>query len=412
MRALRSAQERLHEQHESLRQMHAQMVRARHRYRSLFEQASVAYLTLSSGGLVLDINEAAASLLGARRVIMRNAPLATWIAPEDLPVFVRHLETCRQKEGTIATELHMIDSAGEPIPVQLVTRRICDPDYGTELRTVAVDIRALKSAQAELRKAHNELEKRVEERTAELRAANERLAAEVSRREQLEGEVIAVSERERRRFGQDLHDETCQTLGGLSLTAGLLARRLERTDAEAAALARELAKGLGAAIEQTRAIARGLHPVTMEGGLAAALQSLAARIGPKVECRLRCRPDLRLPEEVALTLYRIAQEATTNALKHAGARQLTIEAWKTADSVALSVEDDGVGLPKLPPQHDGMGLDIMGFRARLLGGSCVVQAGRTKGTRVLCVIPWRRRKKKSGKKSRRRSNLTARNEIR
>ena len=155
--------------------------------------------------------------------------------------------------------------------------------------------------------------------------------------------------------------------------------RLELTD-----FSRELLK----VIDQTRAIARNLHPVALGGGLPAALENLAAHISARVPCHSRCDDIPSLSEETDLAIYRIAQEAAANATRHARATQIIIGLRKRKTDVLLSVDDNGIGIPTdLPPDRIGMGLDIMAYRARLVNGTLEVTRKKGGGTRVNCYLP-------------------------
>ena len=247
----------------------------------------------------------------------------------------------------------------------------------------------LAKAHDELRRVRDELEQRVEERTRSLVETNAELNAQISRREKLESELLALSEREKRSFGQDLHDETCQGIAGLSLIAETIARELGESHPEMrrkAALLHELSLKL---LDETRRIARGLHPAVLNDGLSAALEDLAARARVRMPCEFRGDKSIETSEMEALTIYRIAQEAVTNSLRHARASQLRILFRPTSEGLILSVEDDGVGIPNPVPTGPGMGLDIMGYRALTIGAQLVIERLPQGGTRVVCALPVR-----------------------
>lgn len=247
----------------------------------------------------------------------------------------------------------------------------------------------LRAAQLALQLAKEQLEIRVQERTAELRHANEELSAEVARRSRLERELLEISEREKRTFGQDLHDETCQSLAGLSLMARVLARDLHDACPPLGEKADRLSDQLRLLVEQTRSIARGLHPVTLTGGLVPALQELGDRVQDRVPCRFRGVEEPRLSDAEKLSLYRIAQEAVHNAVRHSRASQIEITLRRSGTVLELCVEDDGVGLSREVKSggHKGMGMDIMGYRARSIGAVLMVEHKPRGGVRVICSLP-------------------------
>ncbi|WP_395742925.1 PAS domain-containing protein [Prosthecobacter sp.] len=241
----------------------------------------------------------------------------------------------------------------------------------------------------EHRHAQKELEQRVAERTAALLAANEKLTAQMAERTRLENTLLHVSEQEQRRLGQDLHDGLCQSLSGLafmarSLTKTLQAQHLPGPAAEAAHLAALLHQSL----EQSRNIAKGLHPVVMDAeGLVSALHELAARSSGTIACRLRCTQMVPITDNaVALHLYRIAQEAVTNALKHSRARAITLSLKLRQDLLTLSVADDGCGLPEVIHASQGMGLRLMKYRADVIGADFSIGRRKNHGTRITCRL--------------------------
>lgn len=215
-------------------------------------------------------------------------------------------------------------------------------------------------------------------------------AYDAAHRARLEREVLDISEREQRRIGQDLHDGLCQHLTGISLLGRKLQQGLALRSDPGAGEAGRLTELVQDGIEQTRRVTRGLHPVRDEPtGLMLALRELCANVtalgGPA--CRFECPDPVPVPDRtVATHLYRIAQEAVQNALRHAGAGAIAVRLVSDADLIALSVADDGVGLPAHRPRR-GMGLEIMDYRARSIGARLEVGRGEGGGTTVSCRMP-------------------------
>lgn len=255
---------------------------------------------------------------------------------------------------------------------------VCDKVLG-----VATDI-------TEQRQTQKELEQRVAERTAELVSANEKLTAQIEERNRLENALIDISEQEQRRLGEDLHDGLCQSLSGLAFMARSLTKTLEAQElAGPAAEAARLAALIHQSVEASRDIAKGLHPVVMDAeGLVSALHELAARSNGGISCRLRCERMVPITDNsVALHLYRIAQEAVTNALKHSGARSITLSLRLRQNLLSLSVADDGCGMPEVIHVGDGMGVRLMKYRADVIGADFSIGRRKNHGTRVSCVLP-------------------------
>ena len=214
---------------------------------------------------------------------------------------------------------------------------------------------------------------------------------DISERKRLEAEILHVSERVQRRIAEDLHDGVGQLLGGISCLCDALKKDLEERLAPEAAAAEKISRLLDGAVAQTRGLARGLYPVAEEAnGLHSALEELAARFSDlfKVSCRFDCpKPVLIADNAVATHLYWIAQEATSNAIKHGRARQIDIRLSASPENIALAVEDDGIGFRNNGQRLSGMGLRIMNHRAGIIHGQLAVQHRSGGGTNVVCTVP-------------------------
>ncbi len=214
------------------------------------------------------------------------------------------------------------------------------------------------------------------------------LAAAIERR-QLEEELLATISREQRRIGQDLHDGLCQHLAGIEFRNEALARDLENDPA-----AREEAEKIGALLRdgtrQARMLARGLAPVELEkNGLMSALAELATNSAHlyRIACNFRCdRPVLVTNEMTATHLYRIAQEAISNAVRHARATTIAISLRSVGDEAMLTVANDGAPLPEEPGREGGMGLRIMRYRAELIGATLRLGSATEGKTELNCTF--------------------------
>lgn len=217
------------------------------------------------------------------------------------------------------------------------------------------------------------------------------VARDISRRLELEREILVISEQEKRRLGLDLHDDLCQQLAGIEFLSRGLASDLAETGSRGAVQAEEIAMMLQRAMGQTRDIARGLTPVRLEAqGLADALRELAADTGKmfRCECRFAGADSVALSNHAAaIHLYRIAQEAVNNAIKHGKARQIRVSLRLQGKDLGLVVADDGGGFAGDAAARNGMGLRIMRYRAEAIGGQLIVESGRKRGTRVRCCVP-------------------------
>ena len=215
---------------------------------------------------------------------------------------------------------------------------------------------------------------------------------DVSERKRLEREVLEIGNRERRRIGHELHDGLCQELTGAALLLRSIATHLRRDIQPTDRQFGEIVALINSAIEGARTMARGLSPETIDrGGLLSALDVLVRRVraSSNIEVRLHVRmpPSWTIAEATASQLYRIAQEALNNAVKHAAARTITVTLQSVNDDLQLSISDNGIGLPAGSLHSSGMGLKIMDYRARMIGGYIDIAPRSRGGTQVRCVCP-------------------------
>ncbi len=252
------------------------------------------------------------------------------------------------------------------------------------------DVTEQKQAEHQIRQLNEELEQHVQERTTELTQANRQLREASRRRKHLERDILEISEREQRRIGGELHDSLGQQLTGIAIMTKVLEKNLQRQAVAEAGQAKEIGQLVNQAISETRDLSHGLHPVALdENGLMSALQTLAAttesRVG--VSCVFRCEtPVLVQHASTAVHLYRIAQEAVTNAIKHGKTRNIQIELAAGPRRGTLSVTNDGLDFPQTLPQNRGLGLQVMSYRAEMIGGTLDTRRGPAGGTQVTCTF--------------------------
>lgn len=229
-----------------------------------------------------------------------------------------------------------------------------------------------------------DLELRVERRTAAL-------ANEVAERERLEKAVLEISDRERRTIGHDLHDGLGQHLTGTAITGQILAERLQERAAEETNEARKLVGLIKAGIEQTRQMAKGLLLADIDAnGLTSALREFCSNTSEQF--RMDCvfvgeTRVLQCENGVANHMYRIAQEAVRNAIRHGGAKRIDVSLRIEQEMLTLSVSDDGSGLPPPETRRPGLGLRIMEHRARIIGATFAIETPPEGGTLVVCKLP-------------------------
>ena len=343
------------------RQMTDMLARREHELRDLFDEASVGIILAARDGTILRANRAFADLVEHPTEAVVGRPLAGFHPDKaTLSGMLARLAT-RQTLHNVSTEF--------------LTRS------GT-WRHVLVDVNTLWEGG---RFVHSRW-----------------FVRDIARRKQLERELLELSERERRGFAQELHDGLGQQLGGVAYLSNVLHEKLTERDAPEAGEAGRIFDLVREAIEQTRRISRGLSPIRPEpDGLMNALRELAAQTAElfRVRCRFHCRkPVLVEDSTVAGHLFRIAQEAVNNALKHARPRGIAIRLSRVRGNFNLVVADDGSGIGTLSPTRQGLGLHIMQYRAGLLRGAASVQPRRGGGTEVICTVPCGDSKKSGRRK--------------
>ncbi len=247
----------------------------------------------------------------------------------------------------------------------------------------------------QVRTHEHRLEAEVARRTAELTRTNRELTREVGRRQMLEREVLEVSNRTMQRIGQDLHDDLSQHLAGIAMLVSVLRPRIAAADPSDAASLDQIGGLLADSIARAKQIARGLSPAGLaEHGLSAAVEELvsAARQSSHALVEFRSAPDFSLEDtDRAAQVYRIVQEALTNALKHSRAERVEVvlsrECGNGDCALLAEVIDNGVGRTSSRGKNGtGMGLRIMRYRAESAGAQLMIEDLQP-GTRVCCRIP-------------------------
>ena len=260
---------------------------------------------------------------------------------------------------------------------------------GLFLLLVFEDISEVRAVAEEVRHLNENLERMVMARTAQLDAANRELRREIAERQRLEREVVKISESEQERLGQDLHDDLGQQLSGIAMLSSVLEASLRAEAHAKTEAAARLAALLREAVRATRDLARGLFPVDLQhGGLVLTLTELAQRTEALsgVHCEVLHKRAFCYEETAAIHLYRIAQEALNNAIRHGQARHVMIECTISDGVPALIVTDDGVGFKTPKRKWAGIGLHLYRYRARAIGARIKVARGENGGCKVVCLL--------------------------
>jgi signal transduction histidine kinase len=232
--------------------------------------------------------------------------------------------------------------------------------------------------------ALEDLEKRVKERTVELLETNERLRAEIAERKILQKEIMEISEREQQRIGQDLHDSLSQQIGGIVFMTQALSERLGNVEPAELEEMQNIIKHLNNALKHTRDLSRGLYPIIGEGRLNIALKDLALSLQDLYGITIKVTYDENIgafDSGSAVHLFRIIQESINNSIKHGRASRIDICMKQEQDEFSLTIKDNGAGFPQ-NPNIKGIGLNIMKYRASIIGASFEIESDKETGTRI------------------------------
>ena len=474
------------------------------KYRLLFENMGDSFAALDLQGRLIDCNPAFEKLVGYSRKELLRLHLADITPKEWMVVEQKAVAQMRRRGYSNPFEKEYVRKDGTRVPVELQGSLIRDArGRPTGLWAIIRDVSDRKRAEQALREAHDKLERRVRERTAELVASQQALVEseeqfrqmaenvqdafwlidartqnvlyvspafkriwkrpvdkdtarwfahihpqdrdrvvqafqkgmkngvsatvtyrllwpdgsirwiessgsmirdgrgrpiraaglirDVTERRRLEEKILQAAEAERQRIGRDLHDSLGQSLTAIGYLADAVREDLARRRQPEAAAVRKLGRLIEKAADQSHALAQGLLLADLRrGGLGAALQELAFRTQELFGIACRYAGPASVPPldaSVAGQLYRIAQEAVTNAAKHAQAQRIDVRLAKNRGNLLLSVRDSGKGIPAKKKKNAGLGLDIMRYRAGMIGATLEIESARNQGTAVNCRLP-------------------------
>jgi len=270
-------------------------------------------------------------------------------------------------------------------------------EYARQLRETVEQLKAaeeeLRARNEDLSRARADLERRVQERTADLTAANAELQRQMEERRRLENELLDITEKERHRIGIDLHDDLGQHLNGIALLLEALELKLSKKSDSAATEVGRIQALLLKTINHAHDLAQDLASVNVQGkDLSSALKDLCCHAKTMFEISCRCVSEGTIPpleSNVVSQLYKIAQEALTNAIKHGKAKHVQIHLSHASDKLTMTVRNNGEPFPEAIDHSNRMGLRIMQYRAHVVGATVQVKADGAKGTIVTCVMPSR-----------------------
>ena len=363
------------------RKVVAALAESEERYRVLVEAVRrYAIFMLNPKGTIMTWNAGVRELLGYERDDIVGKSGALVFNATDRAV------------GAFKRELAQAKRLGESIAEHAAIRK-----DGTEVR-IHETTTALHAAEGALigfakvsRLADPRHKPAADVAAVELAKALAALHLEVQHRRQLETQLLNAVEEERERLGRDLHDDLSQRLVALGMIVRTLEKQVKLASPENREKLHQVGELLSEATGVARNLSRGLHPVTLNAqGLPAALAELAARVPHHVKFSWPESERLNLEQAVALHVYRIAEEAVSNSIKHAAADKITIELQSLSRRrVALTITDNGKGFIQ-SSEGGGMGLQNMKYRAGAIGGALKITSTPGKGTIVECTVPVRR----------------------
>jgi two-component system CheB/CheR fusion protein len=207
----------------------------------------------------------------------------------------------------------------------------------------------------------------------------------------LEWECLRVSERECNRIGQELHDDLCQVLAGLTFMMRVVGQRARSIDATLAAEIEEFNAHLVGATDRVRSMAHGLFPAQLKySTLRHALTAFAAEARTLFTVEIALSIPRKIPRhtpEMIVHVYRIAQEAVSNAVRHGRATRVSVVLSTNRTGVVMRIRDDGTGLPDEAQRPEGIGMHVMQYRARVLGGALSIENTPPRGVAVCLSYP-------------------------
>lgn len=340
---------RVHQQTQIIEEkLHAEAA-IKERYLDLFENANDMVFTHDLTGRMTSINKAGERLLQHQRGEILAKELVDLISEEQRPAAREWLKQVTTGMEIPAVDWDFVNAAGQKLKLEISSRMVEQAGRFKEVEGVARDVTA---------------------------------------RKRMEKEILEISNREQQRLGHDLHDGVCQQLAAIAYRTHILARHLKEKDVVESSEASAISSLINESLVQTRTVARGLFPVRLEEeGLADAVEELTVNIGKlyKIKCDFSSSGALpTMHNGVAMHLHFIAQEAIMNAAKHSQASLITVRLLKENDDLLLSVKDNGVGFLAGNQDRAGMGIGIMRYRAKVIGGTLELQTQPGQGTQINC----------------------------
>ncbi|MHC4738845.1 MAG: MASE3 domain-containing protein [Planctomycetota bacterium] len=355
------------------------------KFRNLAEQ-SPNMIFINQKGRVVYVNEKCEEIMGYRKEDFYNPDFdfLKLVAPEYRKLMKDNFDRHVKGREVLPVEYALITKEGERIDAILTTKLI---KYGSEssILGIVTDITERKKAEESLQRAHDELEMRVEERTAELAKSRETLRS-------LAGKLLTVQEEERRRLARELHDDLNQRLAIMAIDTGRLEEQLKSVPGSLAENIKDIKERVIKLSADVHDISRQLHPSIIEDlGLKQAIESECLNFTKRNGIVIKYEPKdvpLKVPWDISVCLFRIVQEGLRNIARHALVQEAQVSLLGGNGSITLIIEDSGVGFELVQAgRKSGLGFISMEERVRLIRGKFLVKSKLGKGTIIKVVIP-------------------------
>lgn len=319
-------------------------------YKKLFEASPDPMIITLPDGEIVELNQAVANMFGYERSELQQYNITQLYAePKPAKAFQRHLQEAMT--GEVETQLRCQDNTVLTCLLTVTASEDQEGQPGFYQTTIR----------------------------------------DITDQRQMEQDLLHISELERRRIGQDLHDGPASVLAGLAMLIRGLARQVEAGRSIPLKEIQQIATIVQQEAHETRLLAHGLNPVELKGqGFVGALKTLAQNIEFIFDtpCHLEICSNLpSLEKEVAIHLYRIIQEAVHNAARHGQPSCIDVTLESNSHHLVACIEDDGQGMPENRDKPSGLGLRTLRHRANVLGGTCVIDSSPGKGTCLTCTVP-------------------------
>ncbi|MEE9465115.1 MAG: response regulator [Candidatus Neomarinimicrobiota bacterium] len=326
------------------------------RFRTLVEHAPEAIIVLDADqGRFVDANGRAVHLFGIEHTELLGLDISH-ISPEVQP-------NGRPSNEVFMEKVHAALTDGNP-PFEWLHKNIKGESFSCEERLVRLPFAGRDLVRASI--------------------------TDITERKRLEREIIEISEREKSRIGQDLHDDLGQFLRGIGFMSAVLEKRLRDQNAREAEEAARITEFIITATVKANSLARQLFPADLKNeGLFVAIEALVSNMEEMygIRCDFKYEKPIRLLDPIMAThLLRIVQEAVNNAVKHGQAEEIVIELTTSGNQTTIEVRDDGIGLSSQPEQTGGLGLHTMNYRAEIIGASFSMSTNAQGGVTVTCTF--------------------------